>query len=355
MTTFTTRKPIDPSLPLQAVPDSHHSCRLCANGCRSYDVMLTQQEAQRLSLDWWRDLLWDVPEDVPLVIRDSATRQYMLNKVDGRCVFLGSDNLCIIHKESGMRVKPVACQFFPLQAVQTPTGMQVSLNVGCRRLIEMNGNDEPLNTSDATRMLGEVQSIITVPEEVPLTPAKLISFEEMQTITEQFAAFFTADEPFMDRLRHAAQFIRENHVTVPSAEMRSLYRSLQRLINHAPEVRTTLTKTYAEAAKILPLVIAAPTFNQQGSPQGERFMVEVARQYLLGYQFAAHRTVHTGFVALLAAFVYSMLSGRSADDHAFNETLSSAIDLFLSPIGALALTENAQEEFLLELMENKSS
>lgn len=349
MTTFTTRKPVDANLPIQTVPDSHHSCRLCANGCRSYDVMLTEQEARRLSLDWWRDLLEDVPDDVPLVLVDPATGHYMLNKVNNRCVFLGSDNLCIIHKESGMTVKPTACQFFPLQAVQTPTGMQVSLNVGCRRLIEMGASDAPLDTSEAVRLLGEVQSIITIPETVPLTPDRDITFDELQALCEQFAEFFTQDLPFFIRVSNAAHFLLGMQDTSPADQPRILFRDLQRLITNALAVRPTLAKTYAEAAQILPTVIAAPTLLTEISAEYQRYMVEVARQHLLGYQFASHRTVRTGFVALLAAFAYTMVSGRTETAHAFNETLSGAIDLFLSPIGALALTEPAQNAFLEEI------
>jgi Fe-S-cluster containining protein len=231
MTSFTARKPVDSSLPLHTVPASHHSCRLCAHGCRSYDVMLTEQEAKRLSLGWWRDLLEDVPADAPLVLLDGATGQYTLNKVDGRCVFLGSDNLCIIHREAGMTVKPTACQFFPLQAVQTPDAMQLSLNVGCRRLIEMTPDDAPLDTSDAARLLGAVQSIITIPEVMPLTPDQEITFEELRALCEQFAALFIPDQPFMITLRSAAQFL----LNIPSGappgnDPRQIYRELGRLI-----------------------------------------------------------------------------------------------------------------------------
>ena len=71
------------------VSAARHTCRMCAHGCSNYDVMLTEQEALRLSLGVWRPLLPDVHDDMPLVVLDSATGQYMLNKqADGRCVRL---------------------------------------------------------------------------------------------------------------------------------------------------------------------------------------------------------------------------------------------------------------------------
>jgi Fe-S-cluster containining protein len=351
MTTLTTRKPIDPTLPLNTVPDSHHNCRLCAHGCRRYDVLLTEQEARRLSLDWWRDLLEDVPADTPLVVLDAATGQYLLNKVDGRCVFLGSDNLCIIHKESGMQVKPTACQFFPLQAVQTPMGQQLSLNVGCRRLIEMGKQDAPLDTSEARRLLNEVQAVATIGETVPLTPDQDINFEELRGLCGQFSGMFTAnpDLPFAEKLRQAAQFLLQLPGASPAADARAIYQEMLRLIQNAPQVRQTLTKTYVDATNILPQVIATPDTFPEVSADFVRYLVEVTRQHVFGYQFALHRTVRTGLTALLAALVYALRSGRTTSAHEFNETLSSGIDLFFSPIGALALTEPAQQAFLMAL------
>jgi len=72
---------------------------------------------------WWRPLLKEIPVEEPLVRLDSATGQYMLNRVDERCVFLDSDNLCIVHKAAGIEAKPITCRLFPLHVVQTPDGV----------------------------------------------------------------------------------------------------------------------------------------------------------------------------------------------------------------------------------------
>src|SRR5258708_38059257 len=143
--------------------------------------MVTEQEDQRLSHSVWRQLLEDIPNDMPLVLFDTGTQQFKLNKrPDGRCVFLGSDNLCIIHKEAGMEVKPITCQFFPLHAVQAPDGVHISLNTGCRRLIEMNDNDAPLNGERAAELLAGVEAITTIGDTVPLTPDQMITDQEFR-------------------------------------------------------------------------------------------------------------------------------------------------------------------------------
>ena len=68
------RTPYDPSLPVHVAGGAHYACRMCGGGCRSYDVLLTEPEANRLSYSWWRSLLNGVPDDLPLVVLDSATR-----------------------------------------------------------------------------------------------------------------------------------------------------------------------------------------------------------------------------------------------------------------------------------------
>src|ERR1700690_10597 len=166
---FGKREHVDLSAHLIVSESARHTFRLCASGCHNYDIMLTEIEARRLSLDMWRSLLHDVPDDVPLVTVDPVTRQYTLNKVEGRCVFLDEDNLCIVHKSSGLEAKPIACQFFPLHAIASPGGIHVALNTGCRRLVDMSGDDAPLDEAEARRLLAGVEAVTTIGETVPLT------------------------------------------------------------------------------------------------------------------------------------------------------------------------------------------
>src|SRR5437868_3485463 len=92
-----TRLPLRQNTNFHISSTARHDCHLCGHGCRNYDVMLTEPEARRLSMNIWRPLLENVPDEIPLVVFDNDTSQYMLNKKpDGSCVFLGSDNLCIV-------------------------------------------------------------------------------------------------------------------------------------------------------------------------------------------------------------------------------------------------------------------
>ena len=356
------------------VSAAHHTCRMCAHSCANYDVMLTEQEAHRLSLGVWRPLLQDVPDDMPLVMLDGATGQYMLNKrADGRCVFLDVDNLCIIHKEAGPRVKPTACQFFPLHAVQAPDGIHISLNTGCRRLVEMSGGDAPLDAQDATRLLADVQAITTVQDALPLTPDITITYAEFVDWQARLLDVLTLRHAdYWPNLREAAALLltMPADAPAPSVTWQTLFHDLDRLITRSTPQRPNATALFRRAHDWLP-ALTTPGARVAGLsggitlPNSPTFCASIARQSLEGRQTALHRTARGGWVALLASITAGLLgsqwlvnqaadgtSDRRSDrnpGHMLNAVLSDALDLFFLPIGQIALTEPNQQAFLLAL------
>lgn len=365
---FSTRQPIDPVLRLQITTHSHHTCKLCGGGCRSYDVMLTEREAKRLDYDMWRPLLNDVPDTLPLVRLDEATHQYTLNKVDGRCVFLDTDNLCIVHKAAGADAKPIACQFFPMQAVQAPDGIHVSLNVGCRRLIEMTDADPIPDLADARRLLDQVQAIATIGETLPLTPTDTISYAEFLEWQVRLLDILAVPETTWahtwTRWQSAATLLLSipTDAPTPNTDGTSLFRALHTLIGQTPPVRSTLNSVYQRSVQWLDVLGTAPTIAMRTLPTvSPEFFAVVARQFLAGQHAALYRTAHTGWTALLAALIGGVYGAAERiahidqrPDHALNEAVSDAIDLFLSPAGQLALTEPNQAAFLRGLARNVS-
>jgi len=49
----------------------------------------------------------------------------------GRCVFLGEDQLCRLHSEFGMEVKPKVCRQFPMIAIRAEEGVRVGVDPAC--------------------------------------------------------------------------------------------------------------------------------------------------------------------------------------------------------------------------------
>lgn len=84
---------------------------------------------------------------------DGRKGYYELAKGEGtRCLFLGSDGLCIIHKEMGPEAKPSMCRQFPFLPVQTNSDDRISVNFGCSAVQEHSGQrlDEQIDEISAT-------------------------------------------------------------------------------------------------------------------------------------------------------------------------------------------------------------
>jgi Fe-S-cluster containining protein len=75
--------------------------------------------------------------------KNDSTGLYRLAKGEGtRCIFLDSDDLCIIHKELGPDAKPNMCRQFPFLASHTWVDDRISVNYGCPSVQQQRG--EPL-------------------------------------------------------------------------------------------------------------------------------------------------------------------------------------------------------------------
>lgn len=360
----TVRTAFDPAQPIRVAPGGHHACRLCAGGCRSYDVLLTEREARRLDSAWWRPLLHNVPEDAPLVTTDPATQQYTLNRVEDRCVFLDADNLCIIHKAAGSDAKPLACQIFPLHAVQTPAGLNISLNVSCRRLVEMDVADPLLDPDEARRLLVQTQAIAVLGEMVTITPTLDLPYADYGTLRDQVAAILTVPAADWQQTGQQWQAAATLLLTLEGAESpadsRTLFRAAAQSAQPGVPLRSTLTALYRRSVPWLTVLsdpAAALNFRAaQAAGLPLTFFASIAGQWLAGDQIALHRTARSGWVALLAAFVGGMQQasrivpeGGQSAAIALNEATASAVDFWLSPAGQIALTEPNQQAFLHEL------
>lgn len=105
----------------QVLGDLRHECRLCGGSCQGNFVrLLNSAEEARI-----RDAAEKLEVANPIV--DGSLRM-----VDGRCVFLGDDQLCTIHKELGGTVKPAVCQQYPVITIVIEDGeRRLGIDPGC--------------------------------------------------------------------------------------------------------------------------------------------------------------------------------------------------------------------------------
>lgn len=97
-----------------------HSCAMCGGSCQGVNVSLSaQQELEQVQA-----------QAAELGIDDPAP-QGVLRRVQGRCVFLGADELCRIHGRWGLQAKPRVCQQYPMIATRVGPETRVGLDPGC--------------------------------------------------------------------------------------------------------------------------------------------------------------------------------------------------------------------------------
>jgi Fe-S-cluster containining protein len=94
---------------------------------------------------------------VPVGEDGQSKDQIVCHSRGGSCVFLSSEDRCIIHEDYGPQYKPEVCRLFPYQFIATPNGIAVSLSMECRGFAQARGG-QPLRNQE--KGLRELLSII---------------------------------------------------------------------------------------------------------------------------------------------------------------------------------------------------
>lgn len=97
-----------------------HDCLMCGGSCQGVKVpLLNHDERQRVA-----------EQAIELGVEEPVI-DGVLRRVNGRCVFLGDDNLCRIHGSWGLLSKPTVCRQYPLVATRVGDETRVGLDPGC--------------------------------------------------------------------------------------------------------------------------------------------------------------------------------------------------------------------------------
>lgn len=130
-------------------PDISYECVQCGRGCfNSWDIGVEPAVVERLAGHF---LELPVVQERGSAFLDDAAGGFKINKDEAHpeCGFLLPDRLCSIHAELGFEAKPLTCQQYPYQMVQTPDGRTwVSAAYSCTAVREDIG--PPLSESRAT-------------------------------------------------------------------------------------------------------------------------------------------------------------------------------------------------------------
>ncbi len=137
---------------LFSVPDGQrYSCRHCTWCCRWWRIEVDPAARDRLlAHDWAAESprLRGVSLFEEQLLSDRADPVIQTAQIDGKCVFLEEDGLCLIHKVLGPDAKPMVCQGFPLVLGRTVDGVLVGASYGCSAVVRSEGEpfarQEPL-------------------------------------------------------------------------------------------------------------------------------------------------------------------------------------------------------------------
>lgn len=126
--------------PLSLPVIQKYSCHSCGNCCRQHEILVTEEERQRILGQNWTEAD-GVPAGMKAFVRVGGlfSKRYRLaNREDGACVFLDKNNRCRIHGKFGEAAKPLPCRIYPFAFHPAGEKIAVSLRFSCPSVA---GND----------------------------------------------------------------------------------------------------------------------------------------------------------------------------------------------------------------------
>ena len=186
-----------------------YSCKCCGAGCRSFLVAVRPQERQAIEAqENWRESLG--VDELFVTHRAAGKLGFGLAKrTDGSCIFLGNDNLCVIHKKFGLKAKPLACQLYPF--VLTPVGgrLHLGLRFDCPAVCENIGQNLDDHRKDLKRMARELITADIEKLELPeICFKQKVSVKFFEAINEILLKMTNSDAvPLNDRLQWLRNFV----------------------------------------------------------------------------------------------------------------------------------------------------
>lgn|GEM_PF-3445798 len=171
-----------------------HGCVASGGCCHGTDVgPLKPDDIEKIeAIDWSPHLPDDVSRDDWLVETTGPNGETitLLGMRHGRCVFLDSDKLCVVHKVAGSEQKPTICRQFPYTFTRTPRGVDVSYSMECRAWHRARaGGPEPgADEATARRYLAEGGPLLELPSPVALWPGVDVSTEAWLALRDEMLA-----------------------------------------------------------------------------------------------------------------------------------------------------------------------
>jgi len=185
-----------------------YSCLNCGRGCRSFLVTISDKQARQI------EQLRNWPEELGVKELFVSARPAhkkglgLARRENGDCVFLSSDNLCLIHKLHGLKAKPHACQLFPFVLTPFDGRLKVGLRFDCPGVCNSGGRQLSEYMKELRYLAGEL-----VPPrgaDVPppaIRPGQKVSAKRFEAVNDLLLNIVTSNAmPLTQRLRWLVMF-----------------------------------------------------------------------------------------------------------------------------------------------------
>jgi hypothetical protein len=131
---------------------------------------------------------------------------------DDACVFLDQSDLCSLHAELGSPGKPLGCQLYPYQPVQTPAGIFAHLSFGCPPVVAGLDQDIEANRRELAAALvnrsGNAKDSVEAPFLIRLTSERAVGWSSYLNLEARILSAYSADQPLESILKIVLAILR---------------------------------------------------------------------------------------------------------------------------------------------------
>lgn len=260
-----------------------HGCVACGGCCHGTDVgPLKDDDVARITaIDWRPHLPADVApsdwiDEVPAERSPTQQPIRLMGMRHGRCVFLGDDKLCVIHKHHGAQQKPTICRQFPYTFTRTPSGIDVSFSTECRAWWKARNSaapppEDPAQLAQIRALIAEGAPILSLPVPVALAEGVDIDLGTWEQLRAQMLADLEAADSqaglvraVVDPVRRALDALAEGYRDSELFATRDAW--------HVPEPDTEdqTARFFSTAARLKDALALGITRIADGMAEGDR-------------------------------------------------------------------------------------